>query len=85
MGRAALEQSGPDRNTELAVVRSIHPTNRPGVPASVQRLELIDEVTGHVLRLTADRRRRVQSLRERDPQRDREPGDRIDTIEIAES
>jgi cyclophilin family peptidyl-prolyl cis-trans isomerase len=27
----------------------------------------------------------LQSLRERDPQRDREPGDRIDTIEISES
>ncbi|MBW3612598.1 MAG: peptidylprolyl isomerase [Chloroflexi bacterium] len=27
----------------------------------------------------------LMSLRERDPQRDREPGDRIDTIEIAES
>src|SRR6188474_1132166 len=27
----------------------------------------------------------LQSLRERDPQRDREPGDRIETIEIAES
>ncbi|HEY6609010.1 MAG TPA: peptidylprolyl isomerase [Candidatus Limnocylindria bacterium] len=27
----------------------------------------------------------VQSLRERDPSRDREPGDRIDTIEITES
>lgn len=27
----------------------------------------------------------VMSLRERDPQRDREPGDRIETIEIAES
>jgi cyclophilin family peptidyl-prolyl cis-trans isomerase len=26
----------------------------------------------------------LQSLRERDPQRDREPGDRIDTIEISE-
>ena len=27
----------------------------------------------------------LRSLRERDPQRDRQPGDRIDTIEIAES
>ena len=27
----------------------------------------------------------LQSLRERDPQRDRDPGDRIDTIEISES
>ena len=27
----------------------------------------------------------LQSLRERDPQRDRNPGDRIDTIEISES
>jgi cyclophilin family peptidyl-prolyl cis-trans isomerase len=27
----------------------------------------------------------VQGLRERDPQRDRQPGDRIDTIEIGES
>ena len=27
----------------------------------------------------------LNSLRERDPQRDREPGDRIDTIEIAEA
>jgi len=27
----------------------------------------------------------LQSIRERDPQRDRDPGDRIDTIEIAES
>ena len=27
----------------------------------------------------------VQSLRERDPQRDRQPGDRIETIEISES
>ena len=27
----------------------------------------------------------LQSLRERDPQRDRQPGDRIETIEIAES
>jgi cyclophilin family peptidyl-prolyl cis-trans isomerase len=27
----------------------------------------------------------VQSLRERDPQRDRDPGDRIDTIEITEA
>jgi len=27
----------------------------------------------------------LQSLRERDPQRDREPGDRIETIEIGES
>ena len=27
----------------------------------------------------------LQSLRERDPQRDREPGDRIETIEISES
>jgi cyclophilin family peptidyl-prolyl cis-trans isomerase len=27
----------------------------------------------------------VRSLRERDPQRDREPGDRIETIEISES
>ena len=27
----------------------------------------------------------LQSLRERDPQRDREPGDRIETIEITES
>ncbi|MBA2264994.1 MAG: peptidylprolyl isomerase [Chloroflexi bacterium] len=27
----------------------------------------------------------VQALRERDPQRDRNPGDRIDTIEISES
>ena len=27
----------------------------------------------------------LNSLRERDPQRDREPGDRIDTIEISES
>ena len=26
----------------------------------------------------------VQALRERDPQRDRDPGDRIDTIEISE-
>jgi cyclophilin family peptidyl-prolyl cis-trans isomerase len=27
----------------------------------------------------------LRSLRERDPQRDRQPGDRIDTIEISES
>ena len=27
----------------------------------------------------------LQAIRERDPQRDRDPGDRIDTIEIAES
>jgi hypothetical protein len=27
----------------------------------------------------------LRSIRERDPQRDREPGDRIDTIEIRES
>jgi hypothetical protein len=27
----------------------------------------------------------LRSLRERDPQRDRQPGDRIETVEIAEA